>query len=114
MRLYAIGDIHGQLDLLKAAHQRIFDDGGPDAVIAHVGDLIDRGPDSRGVVDHLLRGQQVGRPWIVTRGNHDRFLTDIEMAEAANQAEPVELPRALLEPAAARRLRRRRRRLARQ
>ena len=74
MRLYAIGDIHGQLDLLKASHQRIFDDGGPDAVIAHVGDLIDRGPDSRGVVDHLLRGQRAGRPWIVTRGNHDRFL----------------------------------------
>ena len=74
MQLYAIGDIHGQLDLLKASHQRIFDDGGPDAVIAHVGDLIDRGPDSRGVVDHLLRGQQAGRPWIVTRGNHDRFL----------------------------------------
>ncbi|TJZ93288.1 serine/threonine protein phosphatase [Paracoccus gahaiensis] len=74
MRLYAIGDIHGQLDLLKAAHERIFDDGGRDAVIAHVGDLIDRGPDSRGVVEHLLRGQRAGRPWIVTRGNHDRFL----------------------------------------
>ena len=74
MRLYAIGDIHGQLDLLKAAHQRIFDDGGPDATIAHVGDLIDRGPDSRGVVEHLLRGRDAGRPWIVTRGNHDRFL----------------------------------------
>ncbi|TJZ85191.1 metallophosphoesterase [Paracoccus hibiscisoli] len=74
MRLYAIGDIHGQLDLLKAAHQRIFDDGGPDAVIAHVGDLIDRGPDSRGVVEYLMQGQRAGRPWIVTRGNHDRFL----------------------------------------
>ncbi|CAM3258311.1 metallophosphoesterase [Paracoccus nototheniae] len=74
MRLYAIGDIHGHLDLLKAAHQRIFDDGGPDAPIAHVGDLIDRGPDSRGVVDYLLRGQRAGRRWIVTRGNHDRFL----------------------------------------
>lgn len=74
MRLYAIGDIHGQLDLLKAAHQRVWDDGGRDAMIAHVGDLIDRGPDSRGVVDYLLRGQDDRRPWIVTRGNHDRFL----------------------------------------
>lgn len=74
MRLYAIGDIHGQLDLLKAAHERIHEDGGADAVIAHVGDLIDRGPDSRGAVEYLLRGQQQGRPWIVTRGNHDRFL----------------------------------------
>lgn len=74
MRLYAIGDVHGQLDLLKAAHERIFDDGGHDAAIAHVGDLIDRGPDSRGVVDYLMRGQRAGRRWIVTRGNHDRFL----------------------------------------
>lgn len=74
MRLYAIGDIHGQLDLLKAAHQRIFDDGGTDATIAHVGDLIDRGPDSAGVVEYLMQGRNAGRPWVVTRGNHDRFL----------------------------------------
>ncbi|MFD2813896.1 metallophosphoesterase [Paracoccus aerius] len=45
MRLYVIGDVHGHLDQLKAAHDRIFRDGGRDAVIAHVGDLIDRGPD---------------------------------------------------------------------
>lgn len=74
MRLYVIGDVHGHLDKLKAAHQRIFRDGGRDAMIAHVGDLIDRGPDSRGVVDYLMTGQAQGRPWIVTRGNHDRFL----------------------------------------
>lgn len=74
MRLYAIGDIHGQLTLLKEAHARIMRDGGQDALIVHVGDLIDRGPDSRGVVEYLLRGQRDGRPWVVTRGNHDRFL----------------------------------------
>ncbi|MDP5306676.1 metallophosphoesterase [Paracoccus spongiarum] len=74
MRLYAIGDIHGQLDLLTDAHERVFRDGGRDALIAHVGDLIDRGPDSRGVVEHLLRGRRDGRNWVVTRGNHDRFL----------------------------------------
>jgi serine/threonine protein phosphatase 1 len=74
MKLYAIGDIHGHIDLLKAAHERIFLDGGKDAQIAHVGDLIDRGPDSRGVVEYLMRGQLAGRDWIVARGNHDRFL----------------------------------------
>lgn len=74
MRLYAIGDVHGQLELLRAAHERVFLDGGPDAVIAHVGDLIDRGPNSRGVVEYLLQGQRDGRPWPVMRGNHDRFL----------------------------------------
>lgn len=74
MRLYAIGDIHGQLDQLRAAHERVFRDGGRDALIVHVGDLIDRGPDSRGVIDHLMQGQDEGRPWVVLRGNHDRFL----------------------------------------
>lgn len=74
MRLYVIGDVHGHLDPLKAAHDRIFRDGGRDATVAHVGDLIDRGPDSRGVVDYLMTGQAQGRPWTVTRGNHDRFL----------------------------------------
>lgn len=74
MRLYVIGDIHGHLDQLRLAHERIFQDGGRDAQIAHVGDLIDRGPDSRGVVDYLLQGQLRDERWVVTRGNHDRFL----------------------------------------
>lgn len=77
MHIYAIGDIHGQLELLHAAHARIARDdvarGGPSQVV-HVGDLLDRGPDSRGVVDHLMQGQAAGRPWIVLKGNHDRFL----------------------------------------
>ncbi|TRW98716.1 serine/threonine protein phosphatase [Paracoccus sp. M683] len=74
MRVYTIGDIHGQLQLLKDAHRLIEADGGQDARIVHLGDLIDRGPDSRGVVDHLMNGQAQGRDWIVLRGNHDRFL----------------------------------------
>lgn len=77
MRTYAIGDIHGHLELLKAAHERIERDDaahGGGGHIVHVGDLIDRGPDSRGVVDYLMRGQMAGRPWTVLKGNHDRFL----------------------------------------
>lgn len=75
MRVYVIGDVHGHLDKLKAAHARIADDDGPDAQVVHVGDLIDRGPDSRGVIDHLIEGQRTGRPWVVVKGNHDRMLT---------------------------------------
>lgn len=74
MTVYAIGDIHGQLELLQQAHRRIEADGGSDARIVHLGDLIDRGPDSRGVVEYLMNGQAKGRDWIVLRGNHDRFL----------------------------------------
>lgn len=77
MPIYAIGDIHGHLDLLKAAHDRIaadMADHGTGTVV-HVGDLVDRGPDSRGVIDHLRRGIDAGRDWIVLKGNHDRLFT---------------------------------------
>jgi serine/threonine protein phosphatase 1 len=85
MRTYAIGDIHGQLDLLHAAHARIEADrtltGDIDAPVVHVGDLVDRGPDSRGVVEYLRQGIIGGQNWVVLKGNHDRmfagFLGDI-------------------------------------
>ncbi len=83
MRIYAIGDIHGHLELLKAAHERVARDDaahGGGGHIVHVGDLIDRGPDSRGVVDYLLRGQRDGKPWTVLKGNHDRFLPRFALA----------------------------------
>ncbi|SIR03317.1 serine/threonine protein phosphatase 1 [Paracoccus thiocyanatus] len=76
MRTYAIGDIHGYLEPLKAVHDLIARDDaarGGGGTLVHVGDLVDRGPDSRGVVDYLLRGQAQGRPWIVLKGNHDRY-----------------------------------------
>ncbi|WP_226779841.1 metallophosphoesterase family protein [Oceaniglobus trochenteri] len=77
MTLYAIGDIHGQLDMLRAAHARIAADrakhDAPDAPIVHLGDLTDRGPDSRGVLDYLIAGMARGAPWIVLKGNHDRM-----------------------------------------
>ncbi|MFP1643776.1 metallophosphoesterase family protein [Pontitalea aquivivens] len=84
MRSYAIGDIHGQLDLLRQAHALIAADraacGDTDAPVIHVGDLVDRGPDSAGVVRHLIAGQARGENWIVLKGNHDRmflgFLAD--------------------------------------
>lgn len=93
MHLYAIGDIHGQLGLLKAAHDLIADDmarHGPGPVV-HVGDLVDRGPDSRGVIDFLIAGQAEGRDWIVLKGNHDRmfarFLADPWEPEPGLRAE---------------------------
>ena len=80
MRVYAIGDIHGQTGLLRQAHARIDADGGAGAPVVHLGDLVDRGPDSRGVIQALIEGQAAGRDWRVVMGNHDReflmFLRD--------------------------------------
>ena len=64
MQVYAIGDIHGQLALLQGAHDLIARDraahGCADAEIIHVGDLVDRGPDSPGVVRYLREGMARG------------------------------------------------------
>ena len=75
MHSYAIGDIHGQLALLHRAHARIAADQarhGPGTIV-HVGDLVDRGPDSRGVIEHLRTGIAAGQDWVVLKGNHDRM-----------------------------------------
>ena len=77
MRTYAIGDIHGHLDLLRTAHDRIAADrarqGDADAPVVHLGDLVDRGPDSAGVIEYLRRGHAEGQNWVVLKGNHDRM-----------------------------------------
>lgn len=71
--LYAIGDIHGQLSMLEDALDRIERDGGPNARIIFLGDYVDRGPDSRGVIERLRQGLAEGRNWICLKGNHDRL-----------------------------------------
>ena len=71
--IYAIGDIHGHLDKLEEVTARIFADGGPDAEVVFLGDLVDRGPDSKGVIDFVLNGLEQGRNWTVLTGNHDRM-----------------------------------------
>ncbi|NVO57705.1 serine/threonine protein phosphatase [Rhodobacteraceae bacterium B1Z28] len=84
--VYAVGDIHGQRDMLVTALQRIEADGGPDARIVFLGDYVDRGPNCRGVIDLLVKGQQEGRNWVFLLGNHDRmfarFMRDGSVAEA--------------------------------
>lgn len=77
MLCYAIGDIHGHLDLLKRAHDLIRADQAVHgaAPVVHVGDLVDRGPDSAGVVEYLRAGVASGQDWVVLKGNHDRLLS---------------------------------------
>lgn len=79
MRVYAIGDIHGQIGMLHAAHERIAADrrrtGDMDAPVVHLGDLTDRGPDSKGVISMLIDGVTRGEPWLTVKGNHDRMFT---------------------------------------
>jgi serine/threonine protein phosphatase 1 len=77
MRTYAIGDVHGHRDKLERAHALVEADrrraGDHEAPLVHLGDLVDRGPDSAGVLSLLIEGIEAGHPWVVTLGNHDRL-----------------------------------------
>lgn len=72
--IYAIGDIHGQAEMLDHALDLIATDGGSDADIVFLGDYTDRGPDSKAVLDRLVAGRDAGRNWRFVLGNHDRYL----------------------------------------
>ena len=78
-RTYAIGDIHGHIALLEYVHSLIAADrartGDHDSPVIHLGDLVDRGPDCRAVVQFLIDGMAAGQPWQVIKGNHDRMFT---------------------------------------
>ena len=81
-RIYAVGDIHGRLDLLDRLLAMIDSDdagrGGPESELIFLGDLVDRGPDSRGVVERLLALKDE-RPARFLMGNHEEvFLRALE------------------------------------
>lgn len=71
--LYVVGDIHGQLAQLDRALDLIKKDGGCSARVVFLGDYTDRGPDSKGVLDRLIRGRDEGQDWTFIKGNHDRM-----------------------------------------
>lgn len=74
-RIYAIGDIHGRLDLFDALLDRIEADdrarGEADTQIILLGDLVDRGPDSAGVVARAMQLRDSGRKARFLIGNHE-------------------------------------------
>lgn len=78
--VYAVGDVHGRLDLLDTLIGRIRKDalehdGRPRPILIFVGDYVDRGADSRGVVDRVLE-LSVGGEFEVRalKGNHEEAL----------------------------------------
>jgi len=75
-RIYVIGDIHGRLDLLEraiAAIRRDVEEHGPAALTVTLGDYIDRGPHSRGVLDRLIENP-FPTSYVALKGNHETLL----------------------------------------
>jgi serine/threonine protein phosphatase 1 len=80
VRAYAVGDVHGQLHLLDDILSRIDADRqanpADSSVEVFLGDYVDRGPDSAGVIDRLIgRAEEANHPCIFLCGNHEVYVT---------------------------------------
>lgn len=75
MATVAIGDVHGERAALDSLLERVLPELGSDDEVVFLGDLIDRGPDSRGVLDRVaaLRRDRPGRVSVLL-GNHEEWL----------------------------------------
>ena len=76
-RIYAIGDIHGRLDLLQVVHQKIFQHAQAyqgTKIVVYLGDYVDRGPHSMQVVDYLLANSLPDFKTVYLLGNHEQVL----------------------------------------
>ena len=76
--IYAIGDIHGRLDLLTAIHGRILTDAARRParrkLVVYLGDYVSRGADCRGVVERVREWLPAGFERIALKGNHEDML----------------------------------------
>jgi serine/threonine protein phosphatase 1 len=75
--LVAVGDVHGRADLLAALLlklERLVE--GREARFVFLGDYVDRGPDSRGVIDALLELRRRRPDTVFLKGNHEEALLD--------------------------------------
>jgi len=72
MRTLAIGDIHGCLDPLLDLWKAI--EPTPEDHIIFLGDYVDRGPDSKGVIDFLISVQQTHNVTILSGNHEEKFL----------------------------------------
>ena len=78
-RIYAVGDVHGCIDQLRDLYGQIEADltARPTdrATLVHIGDIIDRGPNSAAVVDLLAKGPPIPDTTCVTLlGNHEDMM----------------------------------------
>lgn len=75
MHTYVIGDIHGMLEKLDKLLRKIPFHAERDT-LAFVGDYVDRGPDSKGVIDRILSLMDRGVHLVCLKGNHEQMFQD--------------------------------------
>jgi serine/threonine protein phosphatase 1 len=81
---YGIGDVHGEVQKLLALHDIILadhDSHGGQSVVVHLGDYVDRGYDSAGVIDAVMAFEQRAAArrdigCVSLKGNHEQMMID--------------------------------------
>ncbi|MEP0236063.1 MULTISPECIES: metallophosphoesterase [Roseibium] len=87
--IFAIGDVHGCLELQKKLEQLILEESNDvsrNKLILYLGDLVDRGPDSKGVIDHCLSPLPEGCERLSLCGNHDQLFFEFLLAPSLSAA----------------------------
>jgi serine/threonine protein phosphatase 1 len=88
LRIYAIGDVHGCDRELAEMHEKIAADLAAGAAeshrIIHLGDYVDRGPETAAVIERLSRLAESDDRVLCLRGNHEEMLLDFLWASAAS------------------------------
>lgn len=89
--VYAVGDVHGRADLLEELHRIIVEDAeqltpGTEKLVVYLGDYVDRGLESRQVIEILLHDRLPDFQAVHLMGNHDAwllsFLVDAEVGRS--------------------------------
>ena len=91
VRVYAVGDVHGRIDLVHQLEQRIVADAAAQAsacrnVLIYLGDFVDRGFDSKRVIEHLTLEPPDGFDRYLLLGNHDLWLRAFLEGEAVGES----------------------------
>jgi serine/threonine protein phosphatase 1 len=74
-RTYAVPDLHGRCDLLTAAIEKISEHSrGDSARMVTLGDYVDRGPNSRQVMERLVNWSSQSLPLVALKGNHEAMM----------------------------------------
>ena len=93
--IYAIGDIHGQHVMLKALLAKLTSlPLRSDDTVIFLGDYVDRGENSRAVIEMLLEWREERPGTIFLRGNHEQLMLDVQDSPA--DTDPIERARIAL------------------
>lgn len=73
---YAIADLHGRFDLLEEAIRIVMEHADQPGTLVTLGDYIDRGPESRQIIERLMAGLSGGWRLVCLKGNHEDMMVE--------------------------------------